>query len=83
MFALPVCANTDGKYNSYIFQGLDYILVGKLGLESLGDDLVNGLDKEEVEDSSDNDDDDNDSDEEESDEDQSDNGDDTRHYQDN
>ena len=32
-------------------QGLDYIMVGKLGLESLGDDLANGLDQAEQDDS--------------------------------
>ena len=32
-------------------QGLDYIMVGKLGLESLGDDLADGLDQAEQEDS--------------------------------
>ena len=28
-------------------QGLDYIMVGKVGLESLGDDLADGLDQAE------------------------------------
>ena len=32
-------------------QGLDYIMVGKLGLESLGDDLAEGLDEAEQDDS--------------------------------
>ena len=34
-----------------LLQGLDYIMVGKLGLESLGDDLADGLDQAEQDDS--------------------------------